>query len=176
MCQFYGLPGGSAAGIADSKLPDMQAGWEQAISNVMTGLAGLNLVYESVGMHASLLGFCLESLILGDDMLGQCLRCVRGIEVTEDSVALEAIRDVCLGGAGHYLGHARTLDVMQTEYVYPRLGNRMSPKEWYESERPDLLEAATARKHEILADPHPGHIARDVDAAIRSRFTIHLDP
>ncbi len=174
MCQFYGLPGGSAAGIADSKLPDMQAGWEQAISNVMTGLAGLNLVYESVGMHASLLGFCLESLILGDDMLGQCLRCVRGIEVTEDSVALDTIRDVCLDGPGHYLGHAATLGVMQTEYVYPRLGNRMSPKEWYDSERPDLLEAAIARKREILAAPDAGLIAPEVDAAIRARFAIHL--
>ena len=60
MAQFYNLPGGAAAGIADAKLPDMQAGWEQAMSNVMAGLAGLNLVYECAGMHASLLGFCME--------------------------------------------------------------------------------------------------------------------
>jgi trimethylamine--corrinoid protein Co-methyltransferase len=39
MHRFYGLPGGAAAGIADSKLPDMQAGWEQAISNTMAGTA-----------------------------------------------------------------------------------------------------------------------------------------
>jgi trimethylamine--corrinoid protein Co-methyltransferase len=37
MHRFYDLPGGAAAGIADSKLPDMQAGWEQAISNTMAG-------------------------------------------------------------------------------------------------------------------------------------------
>ena len=42
-------------GIADAKLPDMQAGWEQMNSNLMAGLTGLNMVYESVGMHASLL-------------------------------------------------------------------------------------------------------------------------
>jgi trimethylamine--corrinoid protein Co-methyltransferase len=65
MHQFYGIPGGAAAGIADAKLPDMQAGWEQMNSNLMAGLTGLNMVYESVGMHASLLGFCHESLILG---------------------------------------------------------------------------------------------------------------
>ena len=49
----------------------------------MAGLSGLNMVYEAVGMHASLLGFCLESLIIGDDLLGQSLRCVRGIEVND---------------------------------------------------------------------------------------------
>ena len=83
MHHYYGLPGGAAAGIADAKLPDMQAGWEQAMSNVMAGLTGLNMVYEAAGMHASLLGFCHESLILGDDLLGQAMRCVRGIEVNE---------------------------------------------------------------------------------------------
>jgi trimethylamine--corrinoid protein Co-methyltransferase len=44
MHQFYDLPGGAAAGISDSKLPDMQAGWEQGITNVMAGLSGLNMV------------------------------------------------------------------------------------------------------------------------------------
>jgi trimethylamine--corrinoid protein Co-methyltransferase len=68
------------------------------LQHVMAGLSGLNMVYESVGMHASLLGFCMESLVLGDDMLGQVLRCVRGIDVTEDSVSLDAMREVCLEG------------------------------------------------------------------------------
>ena len=85
MHHFYGLPGGAASGISDSKLPDMQAGWEQGITNALAGLAGLNMCYEAVGMHASLLGFCLESLVLGDDLLGQAMRLVRGIDVTPDS-------------------------------------------------------------------------------------------
>ncbi|MCK4713786.1 MAG: trimethylamine methyltransferase family protein, partial [Marinosulfonomonas sp.] len=58
MHHFYGLPGGAVAGIADAKLPDMQAGWEQGMSNVMAGLSGLNMIYEAAGMHASLMGFC----------------------------------------------------------------------------------------------------------------------
>ncbi|MEM8754233.1 MAG: trimethylamine methyltransferase family protein, partial [Pseudomonadota bacterium] len=174
MHRFYGLPGGAAAGIADAKLPDMQAGWEQGVSNVMAGLAGLNMVYEAVGMHASLLGFCLESLILGDDMLGQCQRCVRGIEVTDETLSLETMREVCLGGPGHYLGSGQTLSLMQTEYVYPRLGDRTSPKEWVETGRPDLVETATAEKLRILSSHFPRHIDAETDAAIRARFPIHL--
>ena len=116
MHHYYGLPGGAAAGIADAKLPDMQAGWEQAMSNVMAGLTGLNMVYEAAGMHASLLGFCHESLILGDDLLGQAMRCVRGIEVNEETVGIETMRNTCLGGPGHYLGSDQTLSLMQTEY------------------------------------------------------------
>ncbi len=173
MHRFYGLPGGAAAGISDSKLPDMQAGWEQAITNTLAGLSGLNMVYEAVGMHASLLGFCLESLILGDDILGQVLRCVRGIDVTPDSTSIEAMKEVCMGGPGHYLGSNQTLSLMQTEYVYPTLGNRMSPKEWVEAGRPLLLDRAIARKHDLLARGH-SQIAADLDAAIRQKFNIHF--
>lgn len=174
MAQFYDLPGASAAGMADSKLPDVQSGYEKGITNVMAGLSGLNLVYESAGMHASLLGFCLESLIIDNDMLGQCLRCVRGIEVTNEALSMESIREVCLDGPGHYLGHQQTLDLMEKEYVYPALGNRMSPKEWHEADKPDIVDVAIARRKELLASYFPSHISRAVDSEIRSKFSIKL--
>ncbi|NOX39161.1 MAG: trimethylamine methyltransferase family protein [Alphaproteobacteria bacterium] len=174
MHRFYGLPGGSAAGIADAKMPDMQAGYEQAHSNVMAGLSGLNMVYEAAGMHASLLGFCLESLIIGDDLLGQSLRCVRGIEVTKASLSLDTMREVCLEGPGHYLGSNQTLDLMQTDYVYPRLGDRSSPKEWQENHKPNLLTRATALKEEILSKPTRAAFSPATDAKIRAGFNIHL--
>ncbi len=175
MHRFYDLPGGAAAGIADAKLPDMQAGWEQMCSNVMAGLAGLNMIYEAAGMHASLLGFCHESLILGDDIIGQALRCVRGIEVTDETLALEEIREVCIGGPGHYLGTGNTLSRMQTDHVYPSLGDRTSPKEWVEKDRPDLVARASARKAAILSEVAAARFDPATDAAIRARFAIHLD-
>jgi trimethylamine--corrinoid protein Co-methyltransferase len=174
MHQFYGIPGGAAAGIADSKLPDMQAGWEQAISNVMAGLSGLNMVYEAAGMHASLLGFCHESLILGNDLIGQALRCVRGIEVDEDTLSLEVMRATCLGGPGHYLGTGQTLARMQSDYVYPALADRTSPKEWDENDRPDLIQKAAARKEAILAEPTRAAFDPLTDRAIRDAFNILL--
>jgi len=174
MHHFYGLPGGAAAGIADAKLPDMQAGWEQMCSNVMAGLSGLNMVYEAAGMHASLLGFCHESLILGDDVIGQALRCTRGIEVNDDTLSLEVMRDVCIDGPGHYLGSAQTLKLMQTEYVYPAQADRRSPKEWEEHGRPDLIADTTMRKIRILSEPSAALFNPVTDRSIRDRFAIHL--
>ena len=107
-------------------------------------------------------------------MLGQALRCVRGISVTEDTVGLEAMKATCLGGAGHYLGHEQTLALMQSEYVYPAVADRSSPKEWEENGRPDLIAAAIRRKNEILAASNAPLLEAHVDAAIRQRFAIHL--
>jgi trimethylamine--corrinoid protein Co-methyltransferase len=174
MAQFYDLPGGSAAGMADSKLPDIQAGYEKGISNVMAGLSGLNLIYESAGMHASLLGFSLESLIIDNDLLGQALRCVRGIEVTDETLSVATIREVCIGGPGHYLGHAQTLSLMQRDYIYPMIGNRMSPKEWVEAGKPDILEVAIHKKDDLLKSHFPKHISESADQAIRTRHRIFL--
>ncbi len=174
MHRFYGLPGGAAGGMTDSKVPDMQAGWEQGIINVLAGLAGLNLVYESVGMYASLLGFSPEGMVLGNDILGQAQRCVRGIDVTEDSVSIEVMKAVCLdGGPGHYLGSDQTLMLMQTEYLYPDCGNRMSPKVWNEEGRPDLIAVARARKDRILQSAPP-QISPETDRAVRERFPIRF--
>ncbi|WP_375227990.1 trimethylamine methyltransferase family protein [Roseobacter sp. S98] len=174
MHKYYDLPGGAAAGIADAKLPDMQAGWEQMCSNVMAGLSGLNMVYEAAGMHASLLGFCHESLILGDDLIGQAMRCVRGIEVNDETLALDQMREVCVGGPGHYLGTEQTLGRMEADHVYPTLGDRTSPKEWTENGKPDLIEKARQRKDEILAKRSAARFDPALDAALRARFNIYL--
>ena len=120
MGHFYDLTVGSAAGMSDSKLPDIQAGAEKGVTAALSASTGLNLLYEAAGMHASLLGFCLESLIIDNDMLGSINRNVRGIEVNDDTLSVEVIRDVCLNGPGHYLGHVQTLSLMQN-CAAPRL-------------------------------------------------------
>ena len=143
-------------------------------SNVMAGLSGLNMVYEAAGMHASLLGFCHESLILSDDIIGQALRCVRGIEVNDDTLALDQIAQVCMGGPGHYLGTDQTLSRMQTDFVYPTLGDRTSPKEWAELEKPDLLDKATKIKEAILSERSDARFDPVLDAKLRQTHKIHL--
>ena len=132
------------------------------------------MVYEAAGMHASLLGFCLESLIIDNDMLGQCLRCVRGIEVSDQTIGIQVMKDVCMGGPGHYLGHDQTIGLMQTEYIYPELSDRSSPKEWEELGKPNLVAEAVKRKNQILSEFVPQHIPEELDARIRADYDIRL--
>jgi len=174
MGHFYKLTVGSAAGMCDSKMPDMQAGYEKGVTAGISAMTGINMMYESAGMHASLLGFCLESLLIDNDMLGSINRNVRGIEVNDETLSLDVIADVCLEGPGHYLGSEQTLTLMQREYVYPHVANRMSPKEWIEAGKPDLVERAAARKREILSTYYPDYLPRRIDEAIRARHDIKL--
>ena len=52
----FNLPFGTVCGITDSKFPDFQAGAERASTALAAALSGANIVYESAGMYASLLG------------------------------------------------------------------------------------------------------------------------
>lgn len=172
MLHHFNLPSGAASGMADAKMPDAQSGYEKGSTAVMAGLAGLNMVYEAAGMHASLLGFCLESLIIDNDMLGQCMRCVRGVEVNAQSLDIEVMKDVCLSGVGHYLGHQQTISLMQSEYIYPEISDRSSPKEWEELGKPVLWEKAAARKMEILTQFHPEHITPETEERLHQQFNL----
>jgi trimethylamine--corrinoid protein Co-methyltransferase len=174
MMHFYDLTGGLPAGMKDSKVPDAQAGAENAYTNAIVGVAGANMVYESLGMHASLLSSCLESYVIDNDNLGAAMRMVRGIDVTDESLSVEVIRQVCMEGPGHFLGSDQTLDLMQREYVYPEVGDRTSPKEWKELGSTDVVTKARAKVKEILGSHYPSHIGKEMDAAIRAEADIKL--
>lgn len=174
MGHYYNLPTGTACGMTDAKFPDFQGGAERAYTTVCAATSGANIIYESAGMYASLLGACPESLLLDNDILGAAMRITRGIEVNQDTLSFDVLKDVCLGNKGHYLGTEQTLEVMQTEYFYPEFSDRSSPNEWVEQNKPVILEKAIARRKEILSTYHPTHISDEIDLKIRAQFPIFL--
>ncbi len=174
MTKFYGLTAGMASGMADSKMPDMQAGYENGVNYTLVAQSGANMIYESAGMQASLLGFCFESALINNDAIGSAMRTIRGIDVTDETLSVETIRDVCLNGPGHFLGSDQTLGLMQSEYFYPELGDRTSPKEWAENDYPDLIKNATAKVAEVLKNHNPQTITKEEDEKLRSMLDIKL--
>lgn len=173
MANFYDLPGGVAAAMSDSKLPDAQAGYEKGYTTALAGLAGANLIYESAGMLASLLAASFEGFVIDNDLLGAILRTVRGIEVTDEKLSVDVIAEVT-AGEGHYLGHAQTLSLMERDYVYPQVGDRRSPKDWQEDGAVDVRERAQRYVRQTLAGHYPTHIDPAIDRRIRERFPIRL--
>lgn len=174
MAQHYGIPCAVSAGMTDSKMPDFQAGYEKGITELLSALAGANLIYEAAGMYGSLLAASKESFVLDNDLIGSVLRATRGIDVTEDTLAFDVIREVCVGGPGHFLGAGQTLDRMQSDYYYPALADRRTPQDWGSEKPEDLQAQARARTRDLLAKPAPTHISPEIDRSIRLDFPIYL--
>ena len=161
--------------MADSKLPDNQAGHEKALTVALAANAGANLVYESAGMLASIMGFSLEAAVIDNDMLGAINRTVRGIEITPETMSVEAMREVIFG-PGHFLGQSQTLAIMQSEYVYPEVGDRLSQDDWVDAGGLIARDRAHDYVVRTLETHYPDHVSIENDAAIRATFPIALAP
>ncbi|MGI9372404.1 MAG: trimethylamine methyltransferase family protein [Hyphomicrobiales bacterium] len=175
MGRFYNLPTSSIAGITDAKTVDAQFGAEKTLAVTLAAQAGSNIITQACGMQASLLGVSLEAYVADNDMLGNILRTIRGVEVNTENMAAETIANVCTG-EGHYLGDMQTLERMKSDYFYPHLGDRRTPRDWQEDGATTLHDRARKRAKEILATHHPAHISDVVDASIRANNTIVLSP
>ncbi len=175
MSAFYGIPGGMGAGMTDSKLPDNQAGFEKALTLSLAALSGSGFVFESAGMLASLLGCSFEAMVIDDDMISSIRRVGRGIEVNDETLSVDVIKDV-VEGAGHFLGANQTYELMNSEFVYPGLADRSSPDDWVDAGAKDIWEQATIKSKSILAKHKPEQIPKDIDIKIRNTYKIYLPP
>lgn len=173
MGRHYGLPVACIAGYSDAKVHDAQAGYEKNLSVTLAAHAGCNMISHACGTLASMLGSSLESFIIDNDMLGGVLRSIHGVEVNRETIAADTIRDV-VNGEGHYLGHAQTLERMETDYVYPQIADRQTPDGWVNDGSLDMLERARMKAREILNNHHPRYLDPAIDAKLRSQFNIML--
>lgn len=173
LSNWLGLPSGVACSMADAKGVDAQMGLEKALSSLATGLAGGNMIYESSGMTASLLGVSFEAFLVDDEMLSHVYRILRGVEVSDETLGFDAIRDA-VTGEGHFLGGKHTMDAMQRDHFYPSLSDRLEPKTWEESGKEQMWQRANRKAREVLAGHLPDYIAKDADRKIRDKFNILL--
>jgi len=166
-----GLVSGVAASMTDSKALDAQYGVEKGLTSLAAALAGGNLIYESAGMMAALLGVSFEAFVLDDDMHAATYRILRGVEVSDDTLDVDGIAAAVLG-EGHFLGATGTIAAMERDYVYPSLSDRDAPAKWEEAGAQDAWDRASLRVDQILAEEAPTYIDAVTDAAIRNRFDI----
>ncbi|MDA9008801.1 trimethylamine methyltransferase family protein [Alphaproteobacteria bacterium] len=171
MGRYFNLPTSSIAGITDAKIADAQHGSEKNLAVSLAAHAGSNLITQTCGMQASLLGCSFEAYVIDNDMLGNILRSVRGVEANAATIAADVIAEVCRG-EGHYLGHDQTLARMKSDYFYPQIGDRQTPTDWEAEGRPDIRARAIIRAKEILAAHYPSHLSEENDEDLRGRYDI----
>ncbi len=171
LSNWLGLPSGVACSMTDAKAIDAQYGMEKGITSMAAGLAGGNLIYESSGMTASLLGVSFEGFVLDDEMHSNTYRALRGIEVTDENLGFDAICDAVLG-EGHFLGGQHTYAAMERDYFYPSLADRDEPRTWAQKGAQDAWDRAKERAREMLQEHNPQYLTPEQESEIRSKFNI----
>jgi trimethylamine--corrinoid protein Co-methyltransferase len=151
--------------------PMVFSNWPLVIDLRSGAFAGGNLIYESSGMTAALLGVSFEAFILDDEMHAMTYRALRGVEVSEENPGFDAICGAILGD-GHFLGADHTYQAMERDYHYPKLADREQPRTWEENGALDAWARAKAKAQEVLTNHHPEYLTPDQDAQIKAAFKI----
>jgi trimethylamine--corrinoid protein Co-methyltransferase len=161
LARFYGLPYRGSGSLNNSKLPDAQASYETQMTLWPAILAHANLIHHSVGWLEAGLVFSLEKFMLDLEGLLMMARLLDGIEVSDETLALESMAEV--GPGGHHLGTAHTMARFRREFYLPLISDRQNYEAWVEQGALDASQRAHRLWQELLA----GYEAPPLDLGIQ---------
>lgn len=160
LAQMYQLPIYATAGVTESKIPDVQSGYEKMSTSMLAALAGANYIHDAAGLIESGMTVAYEQYVIDDEINGMVMRSVRGIEINEDTLALETIKQV--GPGGNYVSEEHTVKYMRSEFFMPQVADRVPRLRWEENGALDGREKARGIAKEILKK----HKTAPIDAVV----------
>jgi len=167
MAHYYSVPSGGYVGLTNSKINDAQSGYETGMSTTASLLAGMDM-FNMGGLLEALKVFDFAKAVI-DDEIGQMLKRVkRGMEFSEENLALDVISKV--GPGGSYLVEPHTMKRMKTAALLTKLSDRDSRTEWQKKGGLDTNARAMNRVREILTKDDPAGFSPEVDSRIRTQF------
>jgi trimethylamine--corrinoid protein Co-methyltransferase len=168
LARHYGVPCRSVGGVTESKLEDIQAGLERAVTLLPAVLSGVNFITCGGTLDSTMLESHLL-LALDDEVCGMMLRMAEGIAVTDDTIAMDVIRQVNF--AGNYLVEQHTRRRFRQEHYIPQLLVREGYQAWEKEGSKTVLDRARERVREIL----DAHQPRELDPAVEKELNQYLE-
>jgi trimethylamine--corrinoid protein Co-methyltransferase len=167
MAQFYKLPFYATGGMTDSKVLDVQSGYESALTSLLCALAGANFIHDAAGLMEFALTACYEKYVIDNEILGMVMRAVDGIKVNDDTLAFDLIKQV--GPGGNFVTTKHTRRFMRSEHYQPSLSDRDSREEWEAKGKKTILERATETVEELIAS-HNWSLPADIREQVLSEI------
>ena len=169
LARRLGVPFRSGGSLTASKLPDAQAAYESANTLQPTVLGGVNFVLHAAGWLEGGLAIGYEKFVLDCDQLGMMTTFVRGLDATENGLALDALRTNPPGN--HFLGTAHTLANFETAFYRSDTADNSSFEQWSEEGGLDAAQRANALWKRRLAEYEPPALDPAIDDAMREFVT-----
>jgi trimethylamine--corrinoid protein Co-methyltransferase len=164
MWRRYGIPTGMTTAYPNSKVPDYQCGYEKALIALISALSGANLQLVQGAIHGELTHHPVQA-IMDDDLVGMVGRFMEGVEVTDDTLALDLIAEV--GPIpGEYLSKEHTRKWWRKEQFLPQVADIWTYPEWLKKGKKSCLDYAKQRMEEILATHKPTPLTLDQEKDI----------
>jgi trimethylamine--corrinoid protein Co-methyltransferase len=164
LARRLGVPFRSGGSLCASKVADAQAAYESAATLIPTVLGGVNFVLHAAGWLEGGLAVGYEKFILDADQCGMMAVLVKGVDMSENGQALDAIRQN--GPGQHFLGTAHTLANFETAFYRSETADNNSFEQWQEDGSLDAAQRANAIWKRMLAEYEAPPIDPAIDDAL----------
>lgn len=161
---YYGLPRWGLAGCSDSKVVDEQAAIEAALTLLVDVLNGANLIHDVGYLEGGLSG-SLEMLVICDEIIGWIKHLMEGLEINEETLALELIEEI--GPDGQFMDTEHTYRHFREDW-YPQLIDRETYENWVAKGAKTLRERANQKVIEILESHKPYRLREEIEPAVKA--------
>jgi len=145
-----GVPFRSGGSLSASKIPDAQAASEASNTLIPTALAGVNFVLHTAGWLEGGLTMGYEKFVMDTDQASMMETLLKGVDLSEDGQAMDAIREV--GPGNHFLGCAHTQANFKTAFYRSPLTDNNSFEQWESEGRQDHAKRANTYWKKLLAE------------------------
>ena len=169
LARRLGVPFRSGGSLTASKLPDAQAAYESANTLQPTILGGVNFVLHAAGWLEGGLAIGYEKFVLDCDQLGMTHTFVRGLDTSENGIALDALRSNPPGN--HFLGTAHTLANFETAFYRSDTADNSSFEQWSEDGGLDAAQRANSMWKKTLAEYEGPPLDDAIDAELQEFIT-----
>jgi trimethylamine--corrinoid protein Co-methyltransferase len=150
LARRYGLPFRGGGMFSSSKIPDAQAGYESVMVMLPTVLARVNFVLHAAGWLENGLVSGYEKFVCDCEVLGMLHTWAKGLDLSEESLALDAIAEVPPGG--HHLGTDHTMRHFRTAFYRAELFDYSSAEQWELAGAEDTYTRAHKKVKKLLAE------------------------
>jgi trimethylamine--corrinoid protein Co-methyltransferase len=150
LARRLGVPFRSGGSLCGSKVPDAQAAYESAQTLLPTLNAGVNFVLHSAGWLEGGLSASYEKLVMDADQLGMMEVLAKGMDISENAQALDAIHEV--GPGAHFLGCDHTQKNFKTAFYRSSIADNNSFEQWESEGSKDAVVRANERVKKMLAE------------------------
>jgi len=164
LARRLGVPFRSGGNLCASKIPDAQAAYESAATFTPTILAGVNFVLHAAGWLEGGLAMGYEKFILDLDQCGMAGVFVKGVDLSENGQAVQAIIDN--GPGQHFLGSPHTLANFETAFYRSETADNNSFEQWLEAGGLDAAQRANAIWKRMLREYEPPPLDQAIDEAL----------
>jgi trimethylamine--corrinoid protein Co-methyltransferase len=168
MAHFYNVPSGGYIGLTNSKINDAQSGYETGLSTMAGLLAGMDMMNMG-GLVEALKTFDFAKAVIDDEIAQMLKRMKRGLEFSEENLAVDVIKKI--GPGGSFIVEPHTIKRMKTAGLLTKLSDRNTRSQWTKKGALDIHARAMGRVREILAKPSSTLFAPEVEERIRAHFT-----